>query len=289
MQSDYPIRHHEKRGLLRIIAVLLPACLLIACASAPAVNAPTATARAERAITRATQMAAQHNATFSISEEQATATAQANQDRLLEASSWPVVFSDTFDDNANEWVVGKESGEYADAEFTITGQKFHWGAVSHEGFVWWNRPTIPRVADFHAAVDIQQTAGPETGYAGMTLHMDEDGNYYVFEIRNNGEYSFYEYFTEEWIALLNWTPSPFIQVGEVNHIEVLAEGGLFSLFINGEWIADVEARTISDGRTGLLVGLDEADETAAWEFDNFELHAPSIIEETPQPEGTPTP
>ena len=271
-----------------IACLFLAACLLAACRNT-SVSPGTATARAQRAIAQATDIAQQLRETSLLDAKQATATAQERLDRLAQISTWPVVLSDTFDDNANEWIVGEQTGDYADASFIIANGVYHWAAKALQGFVWWNHPTIPRVTDFHLEVDSRQINGPASSYVGLVLRLDEGGNYYLLSLNNTGEYSFDEYFNAQWLSLIRWTSSPAIQVDGTNHLEVIAEAARFSFFINGEWVGDYEDPAIPSGYNGLLVGMDEAGESAAWEFDNFELRAIIDTEEIHTPEATTQP
>jgi hypothetical protein len=268
--------------------ILLVAYLLAACQNTT-VSPATATARAQRAIAQATDIALQLRETTLLDEKQATATAQDRLERLARFSTWPVVLSDTFDDNANEWIVGEQTGEFADASFIIANGVYHWAAKALQGFVWWNHPTIPRVTDFHLAVDSRQINGPASSYVGLVLRLDESGNYYLFSLNNTGEYSFDEYYNAQWLSLIRWTTSPAIRVDGTNHVEVVAEAARFSFFVNGEWVEDYEDPAIPSGYSGLLVGMDEVGESAAWEFDNFELRAIIDTEEIQTPEATARP
>jgi hypothetical protein len=269
--------------------IILTAYLLTACSGAATAGPATLTARARRVVAQATDVALQLRQASILDAKQATATAQNRLDRLAQVSGWPVILSDTFDNNANEWVLGQQTGQYADASFAIANGIFRWEITSHQGFVWWNHPTISRVTDFHLAVDCTQTSGPAGAYMGLMMRLNDNGDYYLFSLQNTGDYSFDVYFNGQWLSLIDWTPSPAIQVDEANHMEVIAEGTRFSLFVNGYWLADYEDQTIPSGYCGLLVGMDDVDVSAAWEFNNFELRAAPTVEETAPPEQAPTP
>ena len=265
------------------------AIYFLAACQTTSVSPATATARAQRAIVQATDIALQLRETTFLDDKQATATAQERLDRLARLSTWPVVLSDTFDDNANEWIVGQQTGDFADASFIIANGVYHWAAKAHQGFVWWNHPTVPPVADFYLAVDSRQINGPASSYVGLVLRLDGGGNYYLFSLNNAGEYSFDEYYNAQWLSLIHWTSSPTILVDRTNHVEVVAEAARFSFFVNGEWVEDYEDPAIPSGYSGLLVGMDEVGESAAWEFDDFELRAIIDTEEIQTPEATARP
>jgi hypothetical protein len=277
---DIVFRRHPARWI--IVLMLLVASLLAACQTATA-NPATATARSQRVIAQATDIARQLRQSALLDEQQATATAQAQVNRLALGAAWPVILSDTFDDNTNEWVVGPQTGDYADASFSIAQGVFHWEATSHKGFVWWNHPTISRVDDFYLAVDYQSLSGPSGAYVGLVMRLDENGNYYLFSLRNDGYYSFDLYDNAQWISIIPWSSSPAIQMSGNNQAAVIAEGERFSFFVNGEWLGDTIDGTLSSGYSGLMMGMDETDESAAWDFDNFDLRG--VL----PPEATATP
>jgi hypothetical protein len=280
---------HSRPVLWNAALIFLAACTLAACQKTTTANPATATARSRRVIAQATDVALQLRESIILDEKQATATAQAQVDRLAQASEWPEVLADTFDGNTNEWVVGQKTGEYADATFTIADGVYHWEAISHKGFVWWNVPTIASVSDFYLAVDYRPISGPAEAYAGLVMRLDKDGDYYLFSLRNTGEYSLDVYYNSTWLSLIGWTPSPAIRVDETNHVEVVGEGQRFAMFVNGEWVADYEDATIPSGYSGLLIGMDQTGESTAWDFDNFELRGITVAQEALPPDATATP
>ena len=279
---------HFPISLVYIPLILFTVYFLAACQTTT-VGPATATARSQRAIVQATDIARQMRETTLLDEKQATATAQERLDRLAQLSTWPVVLTDSFDDNVNAWVVGQQTGEYADIDFAIANGVYHWEATPHQGFVWWSHPTIPSVTDFYFTADIRQINGPANSYVGLVLRVDENGNYYLFSLRNTGEYSFDEYYNGEWLSLIRWTTSPAIRVDNTNHVEVTADGRRFSFFVNGQWVVDFEDQAIPSGYCGVAGGMDEVGESATWEFDNFEVRAISTEEENHTPEATARP
>ena len=265
-----------------ILLLGLGTLLLVSCFPSK-VSPVTATARAQQAILQATKMARIANQAYAA---EATATAQFYQSHRTEASQWPVVLTETFDDNAHEWSLGKDTGDFANIEFQLLGGKFRWEATALQGFAWWSYPTIELVSDFYLSLEIQTYSSSTTSYAGVVMRLTsilDSSQYYMFEIRQSGEYSFDLRTDEGWTSLIGWTPSPAIHPSVVNTLEVMAEGDTFSFFINGEWVADARDSTLSSGRTGLVVGLEEAGDSGTWEFDNFVVRAPFTLPEESTP------
>jgi hypothetical protein len=271
-----------------LLGILLVAYLLAACRTTAA-SPPTITARAQRFIAQATDMALQLHATTLLDEKQATATALIRLDRLEQLSTWPVVLSDTFDDNTNAWIVGQQTGEYADATFTIANGVYRWEATSHQGFIWWYHPFISSVTDFYMRMDFRQVSGPSDAYVGLIMGLDENDNYYVFSLRNTGDYAFDEYYNGEWHTYIGWTSSPIYYASETNRMEVFSEAGHASLFLNGAWVADYEDQVIPSGLCGLAAGIETAGESAVWEFDNFVVRGMLSAGESQTPTATTQP
>jgi len=271
-----------------VLPIFLAAYLLAACRTATASPA-TATARAQRVIAQATDMALQWRETTLLDEKQATAAAQQRLDRLAQLSTWPVVLFDTFDDNANEWIVGQQTGEYADINFTIASGVYHWEATPHQGFIWWNHPAISPVTDFYIAAEYRQLSGPQGAYVGLIMSLNENDDFYLFSLRRTGDFALEQYYNGQWLSLIAWTPSPVYHADETNRMDVFVEQGYFSLFVNGVWVADYDAGDIPSGLCGLAGGINDVGESAAWEFDNFEVRAISTEEEIHTPEATARP
>jgi hypothetical protein len=272
-----------------LLGILLVAYLLAACRRTATASPATATARAQRVIAQATDVALQLRETTLLNGKQATATAQSRLDRLAQLSDWPVVLSDTFDDNTNQWIVGQQTGDFADAAFTIANGVYRWEATSHQGFIWWNHPAISTVADFYISVEFRQVSGPAEAYVGLIMGLDGNDNYYVFSLRNTGDYALDEYYNGEWLTYIGWTSSPVFYVSETNRMEVFSEAGRASLFVNGAWVADYDDQAIPSGMCGLAAGIGNAGESAVWEFDNFVVRGMLNADESQTPEATTQP
>jgi hypothetical protein len=283
------VKHHRTHPARQIIAIIMMAAFLLAACRTASAGPATVTARAQRVVAQATDIALQMRETTLLDEKQATATAQDRLSRLAQLSTWPVVLSDTFDDNANEWVVGQQTGEYADATFTITGGMYRWEAIPHQGFIWWNHPTISSVTDFYMSVDFRQVSGPSGAYVGLVMGLNDNNDYYLFSLRSTGDYSFDQHYNNQWLSIIKWTPVSVFHVDETNRMEVFVEEGHTSLFVNSAWVADYEDQVINAGLCGLAAGMDEAGESAVWEYDNFTVRAMLDVEEIHTPVVTARP
>ncbi|MFC1878899.1 protein kinase [Chloroflexota bacterium] len=205
---------------------------------------------------------------------QVTQTAQVYQNALQSAIAWPIVFSDSFYDNANEWYVGNRTGDYAEMSWTIGDGIYLWDALAYKGFVWWVYPSMEDVWDFYIAADLEQTSGPADGEQGLMFRHEDDKSYYIFQINNAQQYAIYYYDSSEWEALVEWTDSPTLLYGQPNRLVVIAQGSQFLFYINNQYILELIDSRNSSGKIGFMVSLSNADERATWEFSDFELRSP---------------
>ena len=231
-----------------------------------------ATATAQAAQATATAQVVQATAT---AQAQATATVEAGMDAtLLEASHWPIVLYDDFGADVNDWPSGDYSDELVEGSRQFTGGQYLWEATAFGGVVWWSIPDVASVSDLYLTVEVQRIGGDTDSQYGLLFRRADRDNYYIFRIRDDGDYQFRTRYEGEWQTLISWTESDTIQPGEINRLTVVAEGSHFTFYINNQHVDEYDDSRLSSGTSGLLLGLDDEGDTATFEFDNFELRAP---------------
>ncbi len=196
------------------------------------------------------------------------------------------IVSDSFNSNVNGWAMGSSSGEYATHSRSLINGKYHWVAEAHKGFTSTVRPNIETLSDLHLKVEAQLISGPENAAYGVILRRI-DGNYYRFAINDNQKYTFLLLYKDEWIKLIDWTTSSSIRPGQVNKIEVIAEGSHFILQINNQFINDVYDDRLTSGKPGLSISLYNAGDIGVFEFDNFKISTSAPPTTTPAPTTKP--
>ena len=135
-------------------------------------------------------------------------------------------------------------------------------------------PNYQAVEDFYLAVDCQQISGAEDAACGVLLRkMDGDHYYYYFSIGTDQSVRMQAWLESEWTSLLN-EKNQAIQPWKVNRMIVIAQGSHFLFLVNGQYVAELDDENIALGKVGLMIGLNHAEDTAAFEFDNFELRVP---------------
>jgi len=264
------------KPLYRLGKTLLLGTLIMTGCSSPADSSGmrTATSQANRVISLATQMGYQARSTLEAGQLSVTATAQAREATLAEARLWQVVIQDPFDEESDDWAVGEdENEELGSISWSIAGGKYRWSAEAKTGYVWWVAPES-EVSDFYLSVEAQQMINPEVGEYGVIFRRADDGHYYLFEISDLGYYALFYYSPGNWESLIDWTSHPSITAGAPNRLAVHASGSQFDLYINDVYVTGYQDDRQPSGSVGLLIGLANEGESAAWEFDNFELRAP---------------
>lgn len=109
-------------------------------------------------------------------------------------------------------------------------------------------------SDVSVEVDVQQTAGPSDGLMGVTCRNDDNGNFYSFEISQDGTYGIYKYTKDNGDSLDEETLDPnTIHQGDLNHVEGICQGDTLTLLVNGQVLSQVQDSSYTKGEVGMLV------------------------------------
>jgi hypothetical protein len=206
---------------------------------------------------------------------QATVTIQACvHDTGLAPQHWSVILCDTFGTNVNDWYTGDYEGDLVTGEKLITGGRYQWDASALDGVIWWGIPDIPSVADVYLTVEARRVEGVEDGQYGVIFRRADSDNYGLFKIEDSQTWKFSLRYEGEWHTVIDWTRSAAIRPGEVNRLTVLAEGTHYTFYINDQYVGEANDDRLDQGEAGVAIELLDADDTAVFEFDNFEVRAP---------------
>jgi tRNA A-37 threonylcarbamoyl transferase component Bud32 len=280
-------------AILGTRAIIIRRARVAATATAQARATSTARSRSVEATAqaRATQAAqvalatatAQAQATATVQAERATATAQAEataaavtvvDEPLATASSWPVVFSEPFGSNANDWPTGNYDDELLAGNREIVDGKYQWEASALDGVIWWSIPDVVSVSDFYLAVNAQRISGVADGQYGVVFRRADRDNYGLFKIEDSQYYKFSVRYEGEWDTIVDWTESSAIHPVGVNRLTVIAQGSHFTFYINDQYVGEADDDRLNVGIAGLAIELLDASDAANFEFDDFEIRAP---------------
>ena len=196
-----------------------------------------------------------------------SATAQAARTAVATHLAWPVVLSDTFDNNDNRWRVSPSVSELGSAQWTITQSVFILDLEGKQGIFLGSHPAqLASVSDVSLSVDVRHVAGSDDAHYGVLLRSDGN-NYYFVNINAAQEVAVSLLLEHKWTTLLRLKSSA-IRPEAVNQFLVDAIGPQITVFINGSFAGAVSDSTLRSGTAG--VGADiGADQTTRIQFDNF--------------------
>lgn len=221
--------------------------------------------------------------TTAVVDTAATETAIAEDARtvLRQAREWPLLIEDNFDDNANEWQDGEESGDYADISWQFTDGTYLWQSIAKQGFVWRVWPSMEAARDMYVGVDVELREGvPNTQFGVIFRNDDDQERYYYAELRDSGYFRFFAWKDGEWNTIIDDTRVEALEAGQSNRLEVVARGTRFWFFVNGSYIASAQDSRIASGDAGLIIGNSEGGEQSIVVFDNFVVRAAAETEPT---------
>jgi hypothetical protein len=121
------------------------------------------------------------------------------------------------------------------------------------------------------AIQVETTLinGSETALGGLIFRYQDNQNFYLFSVANDGFYRLEILENDEWLTLIDWTSTDAIApAGMSNTIRVETRGDRISLFVNEVWLDETVDSTFTDGEMALAVGTFE-DGGATIQFDNL--------------------
>lgn len=112
------------------------------------------------------------------------------------------------------------------------------------------------LSDFLAEVTLYQYTEPLPGDGGIIFRYVDSDNFYYFAVNDQGQYRFDALIDDEWEALIDWTDSDLIEVGDgaENLVGVMAVGPQLTFIINDEIVDEIEDDTFSSGGVALAAG-----------------------------------
>jgi hypothetical protein len=256
--------------LLAVVGILLLTSL--ACSSVSTQSATDTMPAAKTAAPTKTKAAAKTE----IPADQPTAEPTQEPAEATEATGgeWPLILRETFDSNNRDWFVGPYDGTFITETVSFADGKYTWNAVAKDSIMDYASPALDPLEDCYVSVEGRQISGSEYAEYGLIIRQSDAGDYSFGIDEGTGEFYFGIYYDEDYTFLIDYTESDTIRQGGVNTLAVEAVGSHFTLYINGEQVGEADDATLSSGVAAVMIALDEKDDTAIIEFDNFEVYAP---------------
>lgn len=218
------------------------------------------------------------------------------------------IINETFENNDNQWQVGKEDSFYWKGVREVKDGILSWNGVTVNSMVYtydfpFHGDTSRQVSNVQVSTKVKLNDPKLDGYAGLIIRGHETGSwfdYYFFGIDTSGtKYSVLRSSQGNYDYLVWENEIPGVDLKNWNDLAVQAVGSHFRLFLNGNMIGEVDDATLSSGENGPMIMWNEKNQPIKIQFDDFSIkeaenvpaellvQAPSATpEETREPEST---
>jgi hypothetical protein len=183
---------------------------------------------------------------------------------------WPVLLCETFDDNSHDWIVESQDNPYARYSIDVEAGKY---ALSYtaKGFASFQRTAltwfdVASAEDFALSVTTLMNSDFQNCSWGVAFRGDDD-SFFLFSIYNDNTYVFEIYENDGWIPLISQRPYDGILSNTENKLNVIAEGGDFTFYINDELVNAFSGGLLQGSQIFLVVSAGEG-VTAEYSFDD---------------------
>ena len=188
--------------------------------------------------------------TASATSAQGTQTAQAMAALLTKATEGTPTLDDPLSSNSlgNIWDVGYTDNNNSGCNFVNSSYQVL------EAITTVLRPCFADAATFtNFAYQVSLTLNSNCS-GGMILRGNKStGEYYLFLMNANGSYTFEVYAKSQYFTLASGTSTAVLAVGQANTLAVVADQGVFDLFINQTFVAEAIDGQLSSGQIGVVV------------------------------------
>ena len=191
----------------------------------------------------------QVTATIQASGDQATATATTLGNLLTQDTSGTPVLDDTLNDNSmnNNWDTGYTDNNNTGCNFVNGGYEVQ---EALKGFIHPCFATATNFSNFVYQISMTINGGSNGGI--ILCGNKSKGQYYFFSIDINGHYKFELYNGNAYTLLASGNNSAIqTGIGQSNSLTVLANKGVFSLFVNQTYVASASDTTLKAGQIGM--------------------------------------
>ena len=200
-----------------------------------------------------------------------------------DAARWPLVLSDTFDDNRNNWAISSTFflDDYGDNRGRIENGQFLFDVVSKtpSGATIWNFPDTQRFFDdFYLSVDVSClicNAEVSPGISFRTSDILDAESFYFLRFNYGQEIFLAKQLSQAPVRRIVRTIVPNInqRKHEVNHLEIIVRNNHFVVFINSVYAFDVYDDEFRDGNLHFFAYIPDVS-NATIAYDNLEIRVP---------------
>ncbi len=198
---------------------------------------------------------------------------------IVQEKGMPVVFEDSFEDNANGWI--KDARDSA-VLIQKSNKLFMRNEVGMDATCKLISKPIDPEKDFEVELNVRQLAGKKNRGYGMVWGAKDADNGFMFLINSFGSYAVFRKKEGTSLKLVNWTPSDQLLHLSVrsNKLVVRRTGEKYSFFLNDIWLRDIPFQSFLGDRLGLVLTSDlhiEAEYLAVREGSKSYIPKPPVI------------
>ncbi len=180
-------------------------------------------------------------------------------------TGWSEVWLDDFSDPDSGFYVGETSEysfAYEDGIYRVEVIETEWLSWIYMGY---------SLTDIQMSADVKM--GNTTGVTayGMLCRCDANENFYGFEFSEDGYYTIWLRYNNDYTTLVEWTPDSRINSSEWQKMGIECVGENLTLKFNDEVLATTTDSTLKSGDVGLLAESDEKGGSIVL-FDNYSLY-----------------
>lgn len=205
-----------------------------------------------------------------------------------DVSTWPLAIEDAFVTLKDGWVTGTDSNEYFDIMTTLENGQYYLEATPKQAFIRFRIPEgINNIGDAYLSVDFKVGGSTDESYAGLVFRNTQEGSYLFRAGKFSADLYWFDVlmlYQNQWQTLVPQLYSPSERADDVIRMGVMANGPALIFLINDEIYAEIKDDHLSDGTAGIAIGINEGGEADSWQFSNFKVHLPGIVETLDQGE-----
>jgi hypothetical protein len=178
-----------------------------------------------------------------------------------------LIYSDDFNDSETGW------GEVFEPDTVrqYGGSQYHIIAKEINTFTW--SKSGRDFTDFVLEVDATQDQGPSNNSYGVLFRSEDDEHFYRFGISGDGFYFLDKFVSDGWVAIIDWTESPYINRGQAsNRLRATCTGSQTTLHVNDQHLATITDDSYDHGDVGLFAAS-FAEPNVHITFDNLKVWA----------------
>jgi len=178
-----------------------------------------------------------------------------------------IIYEDDFEDVNSGWAVSStpEGGVgYQDGYYAIEVNKtsyMYWATIDY------NYPSI------FMRVDAQVMRSVKDGDFGFMCGIQDDDNFTVLDVAEDGYYSIWKYVNDEFVPLVEWTKSDLLLSGGALTLEGACSAERLILGVNGVKLVEYTDPDFKPGKVGLIAGTYDTANLLV-RFDNYKLMIP---------------